>query len=82
MLGLLLLFLIIGTLVYWYRSVGPQKGANYNYSIDDRFNADKAAQEKEVDRILEKINKKGIGSLTAQEKDTLERYSQVQSEGH
>jgi len=45
------------------------------YNIDHRYNADRADQQQEVDRILEKISKKGMGSLNKQEKKTLEAYS-------
>lgn len=80
MLGLLLLILIVGSLIYWYRSLPSNKPVNTNYSIDDRFNASKAEQEKEVDRILEKINKRGMASLTSKEKALLEHYSKVQND--
>jgi membrane associated rhomboid family serine protease len=45
------------------------------YSIDHKYNAEKISQEKEVDRILEKISKKGMKSLTQKEKDILKQHS-------
>jgi membrane associated rhomboid family serine protease len=45
------------------------------YNIDHRYNAERADQQQEVDRILEKISKKGMSSLNKQEKKTLEAYS-------
>jgi membrane associated rhomboid family serine protease len=45
------------------------------YNIDHRYNAERADQQQEVDRILEKISKKGMSSLNRQEKKTLESYS-------
>jgi len=45
------------------------------YSIDHKYNAEKISQEKEVDRILEKISRKGIKSLTQKEKDILQQHS-------
>jgi hypothetical protein len=36
---------------------------------------DRADQQKEVDRILEKINRRGMRSLSRKEKETLEEYS-------
>jgi membrane associated rhomboid family serine protease len=45
------------------------------YSIDHRYNAERADQQQEVDRILDKINRKGMRSLTMKEKETLETYS-------
>jgi membrane associated rhomboid family serine protease len=44
----------------------------YNYTIDDRFNIEKVDKQQEIDRILEKIHKKGINSLTKEERETLD----------
>lgn len=46
-----------------------------NYSVDDRHNLEKKSEEEQVDEILEKINRKGIKSLTRKEREVLERYS-------
>lgn len=48
---------------------------NHHYSIDHRFNADKAERQKQVDAILDKINQKGYNSLSQKEKDILKEYS-------
>lgn len=48
-----------------------------NYTVDDRYNMHKRNRQEEVDRILEKIHKKGIGSLTRQEKATLREFSKT-----
>ena len=45
------------------------------YNIDHKYNADRVSKQQEVDRILEKINKTGIGSLSKKEKETLKEYS-------
>ncbi len=45
------------------------------YNIDHKYNADRISKQQEVDRILEKINKTGIGSLSKKEKETLKEYS-------
>lgn len=42
---------------------------------DMEYNARKAAEQKEIDRILEKISKGGYGALSKEEKDTLFRSS-------
>jgi membrane associated rhomboid family serine protease len=47
------------------------------YSIDHKYNAEKMNQEKEVDRILEKISRKGMKSLTQKEKDILQQHSRT-----
>lgn len=46
-----------------------------NYTIDHRYNEQKVNSQKELDLLLDKINKKGIDSLTAKEKRKLEELS-------
>jgi membrane associated rhomboid family serine protease len=53
---------------YWFNH-------NYNYTVDDRYNVRQRNTQQEVDRILDKINQKGIGSLSRKERDILEEYS-------
>lgn len=48
---------------------------NKYQTIDDEFNAKKKAKQEQIDRILEKINDKGVKSLTKQEKAMLDEYS-------
>lgn len=47
------------------------------YSVDHRYNAEKLDKQNEVDRILDKINKRGMKSLTPKEKEILEQYSKT-----
>lgn len=44
-------------------------------SIDDNYNIERRITQNKVDSILEKINKKGLDSLTKKEKKILEKYS-------
>lgn len=44
-------------------------------TIEDRYNLSRKNEKEEVDRILEKINEKGIKSLTRKEKKALDEYS-------
>lgn len=44
-------------------------------TIDDDYNEARANREQEIDRILEKIHKHGMKSLTSKEKKQLESYS-------
>jgi membrane associated rhomboid family serine protease len=44
-------------------------------TADDRYNMSKRNYQEEVDRILEKINQKGIQSLSKKERDMLDEYS-------
>jgi membrane associated rhomboid family serine protease len=45
------------------------------YNIDHFYNANRANQQEEVDRILDKINTRGMSALTRKEKQTLKEYS-------
>lgn len=47
------------------------------YTVEDRYNAQKAEMQKEMDRILEKISRKGMNSLTKKEKQLLKDYSKT-----
>ena len=46
-------------------------------SIDHQYNYRRAQEQASVDSILEKIHRRGMNSLTKQEKETLERYSKL-----
>jgi membrane associated rhomboid family serine protease len=46
-----------------------------HYSIDHKYNEKKFTQQQEIDRILDKINKRGINSLSQKEKQMLKEYS-------
>jgi len=45
------------------------------YSIEHKYHEERVARQKEIDRILEKINKRGVDSLTKQEKQMLDEYA-------
>jgi membrane associated rhomboid family serine protease len=47
------------------------------HSIDHKYNAEKTNRQNEVDRILEKISRKGMKSLTQKERETLEEHSKT-----
>ena len=44
-------------------------------TADHKYNIERAHKQQEIDRILEKIHKKGMNSLTSKEKQMLEDYS-------
>ena len=44
-------------------------------TVDHKYNLEKTSKQKEVDRILEKIHKKGMNSLTTKERQMLKDYS-------
>lgn len=45
------------------------------YNIDEKYNVKRLNKQKELDRLLDKISKNGINSLTVKEKQQLEEYS-------
>ena len=47
------------------------------YSIDHKYNAEKKNRQRELDKLLDKINKKGMDSLSKNEKQKLKEYSQT-----
>lgn len=47
------------------------------YSIDHKYNAEKIDKQNEIDRILDKISKKGMKSLTQKEREALEQHSKT-----
>jgi len=53
------------------------KTHNESYSIDDKYNAEKNNRQNEIDKILDKINKKGMSSLSKKEKELLREYSKT-----
>ena len=55
-----------------------QKSGSGYQTIDDKFNAKRKEKQERIDRILEKINEKGVASLTPQEKALLDEYSNAQ----
>lgn len=82
-MGLLLLILLAAIFYYLYRK-GSFSGWSFNrqgvnegeyYSVDHKYNAAKARKQKQIDHILDKINKKGMRSLSEKEKELLKEYS-------
>lgn len=45
------------------------------YTIDDKYNAEKVRKQKELDKLLEKISKKGIDGLSTNERKRLDELS-------
>lgn len=44
-------------------------------TLDDKYNTEKANRQKAIDNILDKINQRGIDSLSKQERELLDDYS-------
>jgi len=47
------------------------------YSIDQKYNFERNMKQQEIDRILDKISKRGMKSLTREEKEKLKKYSET-----
>lgn len=71
-LGFLTLLILRPHALITGRFFGRQR---INHTIDQRYNAERLDKQKEIDRILDKIHRKGIKSLTPKEKEMLDRYS-------
>ena len=54
---------------YYFRQKRPF------YNIDQAYNAEKLATQDEIDKILDKINRNGMKSLTPVEREKLNKYS-------
>jgi len=50
--------------------------AGKRYTVDQRYNMQKRSKEEEVDRILDKINRKGMKSLSQRERSLLKEYAE------
>lgn len=53
----------------------PEKTKGVGYTIEDRYNELRNAQQKEMDDLLEKINKYGYRSLSIKEQERLKKLS-------
>lgn len=73
--------LLLVTLIIWFvrsrRTKGRvfSSGKEQRMTIDDQYNIDRHKKAEELDRLLEKINRNGINSLSAKEKERLKQLS-------
>ena len=60
----------------WFKPGKRRMKVTYKRPVDDlEYNSQKADEQKEIDRILDKISKGGYESLTAKEKELLFKMS-------
>jgi hypothetical protein len=74
-LGIILIFTVIGVVIFLI--VCQQNGSKQEsvyFDVDHKYAEVKARKQKEVDRILDKISKRGLDSLSESEKATLEEF--------
>lgn len=53
------------------------KNHRKQYTVDNKYNETKNIQQKEIDRILDKISSRGMGSLSRKEREALDKYSRA-----
>lgn len=72
-------FLAVATVVIYviYRNLSNSTGTptSEHLSMDERYNYEKAQKQKEIDALLDKINKKGMEGLSEQEKQRLDELT-------
>lgn len=74
----ILALIVIGILFFLNKEKLKQKffpEKEKNYTIDDQFNSDKREREKEIDRLLGKMGKNGLGDLSPKERKRLDELS-------
>lgn len=76
----IILFFIIALVIFLYifrKKFQKNKAEKLKspYTIDDQFNAEKRAREKEIDSLLSKIDPSGENHLSAQDRKRLDELS-------
>lgn len=64
--------------IYFFRKDIKEKiipDKEKNYTIDDRYNAEKKKREKEIDHILSKMGKNGVKNLSSADQKRLDELS-------
>lgn len=73
-----IIILVLVILIFFFREKIQEKfflKKDKNYTIDDRYNAEKVVREKEIDRLLSKIGKNGIDDLSEKDRKRLDELS-------
>ncbi|WP_452598506.1 DUF6576 domain-containing protein [Pontimicrobium sp. MEBiC01747] len=74
-MAIILVILLIAVFVYFLTKKTPVSPKKKHLTIDDKYNEKRVKNEKELNKLLEKINKKGINSLSKKEKARLDELS-------
>jgi hypothetical protein len=76
-MGILFFLLVIGGLVYLFtRRSKSIADAETPYTADDRYNFERKQRQQQVDRLLEKVARKGMSGLSEKEKKMLREHAQ------
>ncbi|RYY89828.1 MAG: hypothetical protein EOO15_05050 [Chitinophagaceae bacterium] len=74
---LLITFLVVGALIYLFTRRSPEPSLEAgDYTVEDRYNVGRKLREEEVDRLLEKVARKGMSGLSEKEKQMLREHAQ------
>lgn len=71
-MGIFGLLILIGILIYLYKTYYT---SHSNETKDERYNAEKARRQKELDHLLDKISTRGMDSLSEYERRRLDELS-------
>ncbi len=71
-MGIFGILILIGIAVYLYRTYYTN---NTYETKDERYNAEKARRQRELDHLLDKISKRGMDGLSDEEKRRLDELS-------
>lgn len=71
-MGIIGFLILIGVLIYLYKTY---YSSNTYETKDERYNAEKARRQKELDQLLDKISKRGMDSLSEQQRRRLDELS-------
>lgn len=80
-MGIFFLFIFIIVIFVFIVRRGKKKrmvwseGENNFMTLDDKYNESKVETQRELDRLLDKVGKKGYKSLSKREKELLNEYS-------
>jgi Ca2+/Na+ antiporter len=71
-MGILGFLILLGIAVYLYKTY--YSSSTYE-TRDERYNAERARRQKELDQLLDKISKRGMDSLSEHERRRLDELS-------
>jgi hypothetical protein len=71
-MGILGFLILLGIAIYLYKTY---YSSNTYETRDERYNAERARRQKELDQLLDKISKRGMDSLSEYERRRLDELS-------
>jgi Ca2+/Na+ antiporter len=71
-MGILGFLILLGIAIYLYKTY---YSSNTYETRDERYNAERARRQKELDQLLDKISKRGMDSLSEHERRRLDELS-------